>query len=345
MVLPPSVFSFLSCRKVTPYCPSLLAFKANNRIIWSMGEGRATSRPRLCLSCATCRRRKVRCTKEQPACNSCVRTNEECIYDKAAWKKADAQAKQKKAASNNQNKARANKKSDISPQEDNWVDWIGQPFEPAQSQPSSNKAFTAQPHQSKQQSHDTMLPSAPNSQQGDTNIDDISLSGISAVGMDDSFFSDVGQPGVFDDFSNIIHWSSANQESFPASSTPLQRAVSLARSASTTSNHQITTSSTRAETPFDKQAKSRSLKNKSTQDAQSPTKIQDASVQADKSQASEVLGRQNHPPPGHFSGSDEARSRYVGAAFWGYVKNFVSLAVPPLPTAPLMPSCEIGTPL
>lgn len=38
-------------------------------------------RPRQSLSCIVCRRRKVRCGKEQPACGNCVRFNETCEYE------------------------------------------------------------------------------------------------------------------------------------------------------------------------------------------------------------------------------------------------------------------------
>lgn len=41
-------------------------------------------RPRLALSCFVCRRRKVRCGKEQPQCNNCVRMDEACIYNTRA---------------------------------------------------------------------------------------------------------------------------------------------------------------------------------------------------------------------------------------------------------------------
>lgn len=38
-------------------------------------------RPRLALSCVVCRRRKVRCGKEQPQCRNCERLGENCAYD------------------------------------------------------------------------------------------------------------------------------------------------------------------------------------------------------------------------------------------------------------------------
>lgn len=38
-------------------------------------------RPRLALSCVICRRRKVKCGKEQPQCRNCERLGEICAYD------------------------------------------------------------------------------------------------------------------------------------------------------------------------------------------------------------------------------------------------------------------------
>jgi hypothetical protein len=38
-------------------------------------------RPRLALSCAKCRRRKVRCGREHPQCTNCSRMNETCVYN------------------------------------------------------------------------------------------------------------------------------------------------------------------------------------------------------------------------------------------------------------------------
>lgn len=310
-----------------------------------MGEGRGTSRPRLCLSCAACRRRKVRCTKEQPACNSCVRTNEECKYDKPAWTKANAQAKQNKAADNHQNRERASKRPNMSRQEEHWTDWIGQPLEQIESQSNLNEAFTTQPNVSKQKPHTPMHLSAPNSRQSDTINDTIDSTDISAPGVGDNYFPDAGQSGILDDFSIVSPWSSTNRESLPAGSTPLQQAISLPRPASTVSSHQSTASLKRAETPTDRLPRARSLNNKSSQGAQSPMKFQDASVRVGKRQGRGESGRQNQPPPGHLSVRDEARVRYVGAAFWGYVKNCVSLAMPMLLIAPLKVVFGIGTPL
>ena len=52
-------------------------------------------RPRQSLSCVVCRRRKVRCGKEQPACGNCVRINESCEYETNTPDLASRQAKRK----------------------------------------------------------------------------------------------------------------------------------------------------------------------------------------------------------------------------------------------------------
>lgn len=44
---------------------------------------RQITRPRPSLSCVICRRRKVRCGREQPACSNCVRIQEACQYEAA----------------------------------------------------------------------------------------------------------------------------------------------------------------------------------------------------------------------------------------------------------------------
>lgn len=44
-------------------------------------ESRQITRPRPSLSCAICRRRKVRCGREQPTCYNCVKMNEACEYE------------------------------------------------------------------------------------------------------------------------------------------------------------------------------------------------------------------------------------------------------------------------
>lgn len=56
-------------------------------------ESRQITRPRPSLSCAICRRRKVRCGREQPTCNNCVKMNEACEYETDMSDRSAFQAK------------------------------------------------------------------------------------------------------------------------------------------------------------------------------------------------------------------------------------------------------------
>ena len=193
-----------------------------------------------------------------------------------------------------------------------------------------------------------MPHTAPNCQQGD-NIDD-SINGIDIAAptsvddysLVDNYFSDAGQSGIFDDFSNVIQWSSTNYESLPASSPPLNAVLSLSRPANPVADHP-STSPKSAEDPTDRLRKGRSLNNKSSHGARNFIQNTKASARVGKKQGFLGAGRRDQPSPGRFSVRDEARSCYVGAAFWGYVKNCVGSAVPALVIAPLTVECATGT--
>ena len=70
-------------------------------------EGRQVgiARPRQSLSCLVCRRRKVRCGREQPACSNCVRFREACEYESDPPDPADRQAKRKNTRGSSQGEA------------------------------------------------------------------------------------------------------------------------------------------------------------------------------------------------------------------------------------------------
>lgn len=50
-------------------------------------ESKVFKRKRVPISCAFCRKRKIKCDRKKPYCSSCVKTNTEeyCIYKKPAW--------------------------------------------------------------------------------------------------------------------------------------------------------------------------------------------------------------------------------------------------------------------
>lgn len=62
-------------------------------------EGRPITRPRQSFSCVVCRRRKVRCGREQPACSNCVRIRETCEYEADILSKPAAHPDPKPTAS------------------------------------------------------------------------------------------------------------------------------------------------------------------------------------------------------------------------------------------------------
>lgn len=57
-------------------------------------------RNRPSLSCATCRRRKVKCEKQRPACASCVRLGDQCVYESETEHQEKAAIKKRKMLDN-----------------------------------------------------------------------------------------------------------------------------------------------------------------------------------------------------------------------------------------------------
>jgi hypothetical protein len=53
-------------------------------------------RNRPSLSCWACRRRKIKCEKQRPACVNCVRLGDECVYESEAEHREKAAAKKRK---------------------------------------------------------------------------------------------------------------------------------------------------------------------------------------------------------------------------------------------------------
>lgn len=77
-----------------------------------MSSSRHVSRPRPSLSCEACRRRKVRCGREQPRCQSCQRTGATCEFNHAAYKEKAAKAKQQQPPSLNAQQERSKQPQD-----------------------------------------------------------------------------------------------------------------------------------------------------------------------------------------------------------------------------------------
>lgn len=124
--------------------------------------GRQISRPRPCLSCATCRRRKVRCGRESPECYNCIRLREPCHYDPFQSKEPPVQPNATPVTPQNERVVAGQKESQDpqentqrgSPvQEDSWNDWSNGQAENEASRPAGSD----------------VSPSAINTTQGPTN--------------------------------------------------------------------------------------------------------------------------------------------------------------------------------
>ena len=87
-----------------------------------LAGGRLITRPRQSFSCLVCRRRKVRCGREQPACSNCVKIRESCEYEADVQAKAAAHAEPKPITGPSHANARNAKTSTQSAQE-RWPQW------------------------------------------------------------------------------------------------------------------------------------------------------------------------------------------------------------------------------
>lgn len=85
-------------------------------------ETRPITRPRISLSCVVCRRRKVRCGREQPACSNCVRINEACEYEADVRDRSRSQAKPSSTSSALREETSTSRQGSA-PSEDAWAKW------------------------------------------------------------------------------------------------------------------------------------------------------------------------------------------------------------------------------
>lgn len=75
------------------------------------------TRNRISLSCQTCRRRKVKCSKSHPVCDSCRKAGEECVWGEPNGESHD-QANEQQADNHNENRKRKALESVDSDRED-----------------------------------------------------------------------------------------------------------------------------------------------------------------------------------------------------------------------------------
>lgn len=86
------------------------------------------TRPRSSLSCVICRRRKVRCGREQPACSNCVRVQETCEYE-GDIQRPTPQSKRKLSRGPSRAEVVTERPSPRIA-EDTWSEWVGQEDSP-----------------------------------------------------------------------------------------------------------------------------------------------------------------------------------------------------------------------
>ena len=283
------------------------------------------TRARPSLSCALCRRRKVRCTKEQPACDGCVRTNEVCEYDDQAWKASQAKANREQTASKQKSNGRTSKVRDAIPQDRDWVAWTAQSLAPPQSRSTTGEASTVRKSLSERSldrstraSPTELSDSASLQQQDNGNFSDVFTSNTS-----EPYFSHLGRSGMYDSLSSNTSWTTMDPEGFTGSLSP-QRRTQLLSPGSTVSDSQIFSQLHQPATS------TRSL----SQGVQAPQhNPQSNSLNSVKypGRSDSTIDKQRLPNistqiprhPGYLSIRSGARSRYIGSAFWAYIKGTV----------------------
>ena len=92
------------------------------------GQHGHITRPRPSLSCVICRRRKVRCGREQPACSNCVRAQETCKYQ-SDIQRSTPQPKRKLGLGSSRAEV-VTARSSPRTTEDTWSEWVGQEDSP-----------------------------------------------------------------------------------------------------------------------------------------------------------------------------------------------------------------------
>ncbi|KAL8688171.1 MAG: hypothetical protein Q9218_005853 [Villophora microphyllina] len=292
-----------------------------------MGEPRNTTRPRLSLNCFTCRRRKVRCTKERPSCNSCLRTKDVCVYDEDAWETAKSQAKNKQAGRKSTSKSQS-KNRGSSTQDENWVNWTTKPFEPGSSR-ESPLDVTAE-HSSCSESSLKLAKKSTSRTHPDSNDGtqgNIDASNLPTSAADDMFFPSLNN--LYSDFPTPPSWGNSHTVDLMDTADLFHGQVPLlSPEMNHESDHQHPRTLKRPHTPNESSTQRvRSsvvelpitISEKVTAAPNTPTKLEeDRQITG--------IGTQDPPTAGLVSVRRGARVRYANPAFWAYVKGYESFS-------------------
>ncbi|KAL9576647.1 MAG: hypothetical protein Q9212_006929 [Teloschistes hypoglaucus] len=291
-----------------------------------MADSRNTTRPRLSLNCFTCRRRKVRCTKERPSCDSCLRTKDVCVYDEDAWETAKSQAKKKqsirKSTTKNQSKNRP-----PSSRDENWVNWTTEPAKQAPSTESpmdpdvehSSSSESSLKFANKSDSRTT--PPANGATRGEA-----VASNPSTSAPDHIFLPNL--TNIYDDFTTASTWANTH----------------LLHPIDAPDFHQDVFLPSPDISPVSDQQHPRALKRPRTPIEMPRQRVRSSMVSLPRNMSDKViaplngsstldddghllgLGTPDLPTAGLVSVRPGARVRYANPAFWAYVKGHDSLS-------------------
>ncbi|KAI4248638.1 MAG: hypothetical protein LQ352_005876 [Teloschistes flavicans] len=287
-----------------------------------MAESRNTTRPRLSLNCFTCRRRKVRCTKERPSCDSCLRTKDVCVYDEDAWETARSQPKKKQAprktTTKNQSKNRPR-----STQDQDWVNWTTDPAKqasPRESPEDPNLEHSSSSENSLKATEDSTsrtTPAANEATRGDAVASDPPTSAADDMSLPNL-------TNIYDDFTTSSSWANAHLIDLIDLPDFGQEVILPSPDVSPVSDRQHPRALKRSRTPTDipiQRVRSSMIS--------LPRRMSDKVIATPSGQSSlddDRLVTQDLPTSGFFSVRPGARVRYANPTFWAYVKGYDSLS-------------------
>lgn len=175
-------------------------------------ESRGVPRPRPSLSCVTCRQRKVRCTREQPACNNCMRINGVCEYDSNPPTKSNAQAQEKRRHTAKESNGRSSNSRRGPVQEEG--DWTDPSHKSSRSQRDMTEASADSGTSGNIYQH-SASKDTPFYARGDvvsSSHDDLRSSSISVVDARDSFVPQAEEDKLTHDFSVPGFWTTTTED-------------------------------------------------------------------------------------------------------------------------------------
>ena len=267
-------------------------------------------RPRQSWSCVVCKRRKVRCGKEQPACANCVRNNGACAYENNSTDWASQQAKRKHTSGPSHNEAAPSPPATEEP----LSVWAAQQ---RNSPPSQTFSIASQIEAEETSNlHTPRHYSVPASssldrQHGNHNDRPFSQT-LTDIGS--SFFPSSRPQDLSLASKSVASWEMSSQEDC---GHPLQLATPSLTS-STTGNSALLTSPKRRRTAdHHASASSRDVV------LEDPTH-REKRMRASEGLATSDAGEDTFRHVGYLSIKNGGRIRHVGDTFWGLIKGYVS---------------------